>query len=202
MTALSIIGLQGQVAALEYTVAGINTTLGLIDIEIGSLQSQTFFLSSNSTPYGVHTEVNTGGPRTRIKFSLIVYDLNQNALTNIDWLNLTVSIGGAFNVSYSNKTVLTADTGAINAYVPLNVNGVFTQSGTFASLVNIPSTENINCYSGLSITNGNSNKIIQSYKCNTSNLNLFNTYDTQIVSVGNSSSAFSSNNTGSIYQFL
>ena len=51
----------------------------------------------------------------------------------------------------------------------------------------------------MSITNGNSNKIVQSYKCNVSNLNLFNTYDTQIVSVGNSSSAFSSNNTGSIY---
>ena len=199
MTALSIIALQGQVAALELAVAGINTTLGLIDIEIGSSQSQTFFLRSNSTPFGVPTEVNTGGPRTRIKSSLTVYDLNQNALTNIDWLNSTVSIEGAFNVSYSNKIVLTADTGAINAYVPLKMNGVFTQNGKLASMVNIPSTGNINCYSGLSITNENSNKIIQSYKCNTSNLNLFNTYDAQIVSVGNSSSAFSSNNTGSIY---
>ena len=114
-------------------------------------------------------------------------------------MNSTVSIGGAFDVTYSNKTVLTADTGAINAYVPLNVNGVFTQNATSASLVNIPSTGNTNCYSGLSITNGNSNKITQSYKCNTSNLNLFNTNDTQIVSVGNKSLASSSNNMGSIY---
>ena len=42
MTALSIIALQGQVTALELAVAGINTTLGLIDFEIGSLQSKTF----------------------------------------------------------------------------------------------------------------------------------------------------------------
>ena len=51
----------------------------------------------------------------------------------------------------------------------------------------------------MSITNGNSNKIVQSYECNISNLNLFNTYDTQIVPVGNSSSAFSSTNMGFIY---
>ena len=171
MTALSIIALQGQVAALELAVAVIDTSLAAIDVEIGTLQSQTFFLSSKSTPFGVPTEVNTGGPRTRIRSSLTVYDLSQNALTNIDWLNSTVSIGGAFNISYSNKLVLTADTGAVNAYVPLNVNGVFTQNGSSATLVNIPSTGNTNCYSGLSITNGNSNKIIQSYKCNTSNLN-------------------------------
>ena len=76
---------------------------------------------------------------------------------------------------------------------------MFPQNGSSASLVNVPSTGNINCYTGLSITNGNSNKIIQSYKCNTSNLNLFNTYDTQIVSIGNKSLASSSNNTGSIH---
>ena len=64
MTALSIIALQGQVAALELAVAVIDTSLAAIDVEIGTLQSQTFFLSSNSTPFGVPTEVNTGGPRT------------------------------------------------------------------------------------------------------------------------------------------
>ena len=114
-------------------------------------------------------------------------------MTNIDWLNSTVSLGGAFNISYSNKLVLTADTGAVNAYVPLNVNGVFTQNATSALLVNNPSTGNSNGYSGLSVANGNSNKIIQSYKY------LFNTYDTQIVSIDNTSSAFRSNNMGCKY---
>ena len=90
-------------------------------------------------------------------------------------------------------TVLTADTGAINAYVPLNVNGVFTQNGTYLLLEISTATL------GSSITNGNSNKIIQSYKSNTSNLNLFNTYDTQIVSIGNKSLVSSSNNTGSVH---
>ena len=201
MTTLQIIALQAQVVALEASVLAIEGSMAAIDFEIGSLQSKTFFLSSTSTAYGIPTDI--GGPRTKINSSLTVYDLSQNALTNIDYCCMvcspTVSLGGAFDVTYSNVTVFTADTGAINASVPFNVNGVFTQNGTLASLVNIPSTGNINCYTGPSITNGNSKKIVQSYKCNTSNLNLFNAYDTQIVSVGNKSIVSSGNNTGSIY---
>ena len=98
MTSLSIFALQAQVVALELSVATIDTTLAAINVQIGTLQSQTFYLSSNSTAYGIPTELNSGGPRTRIKSSLTVYDQNQNPLTNIDWLNSTVSLGGAVDI--------------------------------------------------------------------------------------------------------
>ena len=130
MTTLQIIAFQAQVVALEASVLAIAGSMAAIDFEIGSLQSKTFFLSANSTPFGVPTDI--GGPRTKINSSLTLSDLSQNALTNIDWINSTVSLGGAFDVTYSNQTVLTADTGAINASEPLNVNGVFTQNGSSA----------------------------------------------------------------------
>ena len=76
MTTLSIIALQAEVAALGASVVAIEGSVAAIDVEIGTLQSQTFFLSSNSTPFDVPKEVNTGGPRTRIKSSLTVYDQN------------------------------------------------------------------------------------------------------------------------------
>ena len=69
---------------------------------------------------------------------MTVYDQNQRILTNIDFLNSSVSLEGTFDVAYSNQTVLTADIDAINAYVPMNVNGVFTHNSNTASLVNIP----------------------------------------------------------------
>ena len=58
MTTLSIIALQAEVAALGASVIAIEGSVAAIDVEIGSLQSQTFFVSSNSTPFGIPTEVN------------------------------------------------------------------------------------------------------------------------------------------------
>ena len=51
---------------------------------------------------------------------------------------------------------------------------------------------------GLSVINLNANKISQNFKVNASDTNLFNQYDTQIVSVGTSSS-YALSNRGTIY---
>ena len=58
MTTLSIIALQAEVAALGASVIAIEGSVAAIDVKFGSLQSQTFFVSSNSTPFGIPTEVN------------------------------------------------------------------------------------------------------------------------------------------------
>lgn len=45
---------------LEVALTAIEGSLGATDLEIATLQLQTFFLSTYSTPFGIPTKVYTG----------------------------------------------------------------------------------------------------------------------------------------------
>ena len=172
ITAFGITVLQGQIAGILSTIEEIETVDGTQTIQLNTLNSDTWFLTSSMTSIGIRKPDFTENQTILSDSVLCVRDFSSKTTLRVDGPNHSMTVACPLDITYDGSTSLTS----INSSV--NVNGTFTHTGKTSTLSSYVSTGNINCNTGLSIVNLNANKISQNFKVNASNANLFNQYDT------------------------
>jgi hypothetical protein len=193
-TASALASLQTEIAGVS-TALGITNTVNLIqDGKINDLEGDTYFITSDTTYLGLPL-----GNDTFINSSLTVLEnFKVDGTTNYIHCNTPtlLKVGGNVVLATTENLLTVSKPSIFDATT--TINGTFTQNATTTTLANNTGA-GLTCRTGLTITNAVANRVCQSFKSYTSNVNFFNTNDAQIAVIGKTTTYSQGNNTGAIF---